>query len=275
MSQAAAGPRFKPQELLLSLGGALVLDLPDGPVPTRVFLEVLGALGISSDTTRTALARLTERGLLTRHQDGRVGSYGLTEASRRLLEEGRERVRAAAPFHQDSSEWTLLSFSLPEARRDVRNRLRSRLAWAGFGCVRDGLWIAPGIVDLERIVSFPVDDEELQIDGFVVQPAPGTDVGRLVRRAWDLDALRRAHEDFASRWQAPPAAGADPVACYTALGAHWIRLLRQDPALPAQYLDDDWPASRSSTVYWQVARTLEPRAQAAFADLVAWARTRR
>jgi phenylacetic acid degradation operon negative regulatory protein len=254
------------------LGGALVLELPAGPVPTRVFLTVLKALGVSSETTRATLTRLTERGLLTRHQDGRVGSYGLTEASRRLLTDGRARVRNPAPFRQDSSQWSLLSFSLPGARRDIRNRLRSRLAWLGFGCVRDGLWIAPGVVDLDRIVTFPIDGEEFQIDGFVARPGPGTDIGGLVRRAWDLPALRREHEDFIRRWSEPLPDDVEPVSCFTAIGAHWIRLLRQDPVLPEQYLDDDWPAARSTAVYHQVAATLEPRATKAFAGLVASSR---
>jgi phenylacetic acid degradation operon negative regulatory protein len=268
-------PRVRPQELLLVLGGALVLDHYPEPLPTRVFLEVLAALGISGDTTRSTLARLTERGLLTRHQDGRVACYGLTDTSRALLREGRERVEAADPFVQDSSDWTLLSFSLPESRRDVRHRLRARLAWAGFGCLRDGLWIAPGRVDLDRVLAVGAQVEGLQIDGFVAAPAPGTDIGLFVRRAWDLSALRREHEEFVARWAGPLPRDGDPVALFLLLGAHWIRLLRSDPVLPEQYLDEDWPARRTTVVNREAHAALAPRAHAAFAAIVADARARR
>ena len=275
MADRAAEVRFKPQDLLLAQGGALVLDRYDDPLPTRVFLDVLRSLGCSDEATRSALSRLTERGLLTRHQDGRVASYGLTDTSRKLLREGRERVGAVEPFHQTSSDWTLLSFSLPETQRDVRNRLRSRLVWAGFGCLRDGLWVAPGRVDLDRIVAVGAEVEGLQIDGFVASPTPGTDVARFVRRAWDLDALRREHEEFLRRWEQPLPPDGDPLALFILLGAHWIRLLRLDPVLPERYLGDDWPARRSASVHRAALASLEPQAQAAFADLVEDARARR
>lgn len=275
MTDRAAEVRFKPQDLLLALGGALILDEYEDPLPTRVFLDVLRTLGVSDDATRSVLTRLTERGLLTRHQDGRVVSYGLTKTSRRILEEGRERVEATEPFHQPSDDWTLLSFSLPETHRDVRNRLRSRLTWARFGCLRDGLWVAPGRVDLDRIIAVGAEVEGLQIDGFVASPAPGTDVARFVRRAWDLDALRREHEEFLRRWERPPPRDGDPLALFTLFGAHWIQLLRLDPVLPERYLGEDWPARRSAAVHRAVLASLEPQAQAAFAGLVEDARARR
>ncbi|KGH45069.1 hypothetical protein IN07_19095 [Modestobacter caceresii] len=275
MTDRAAEVRFKPQDLLLALGGALILDTYEDPLPTRVFLDVLGSLGVSGDATRSVLTRLTERGLLTRHQDGRVASYGLTDTSRRLLRDGRERVRAAEPFHQVSSDWTLLSFSLPETRRDVRNRLRSRLTWAGFGCLRDGLWVAPGRVDLDRVVAVGAEVDELQVDGFLASPAPGTDVARYVRRAWDVDALRWEHEEFLRRWERPVPRESDPLAMFVLLGAHWIRLLRVDPVLPERYLGEDWPGRRSAAVYRSASEALEARAGTAFAALVEDARARR
>jgi len=274
MTDGAAEVRFKPQDLLLALGGALILDRYEDPLPTRVFLDVLRSLGVSDDATRSALTRLTERGLLTRHQDGRVASYGLTETSRRLLQEGRERVMAPEPFHQRSDDWTLLSFSLPETQRDIRNRLRSRLTWSGFGCLRDGLWVAPGRVDLDPIVAVGAEGEGLQIDGFVACPAPGTDVARFVRRAWDLDALRWEHDEFLRRW-APLSRDGDPLALFILLGAHWIRLLRLDPVLPERHLGEDWPGRRSAAVYATVFAALESPAAEAFADLVRDARAKR
>ena len=275
MTDRAADVRFKPQDLLLALGGALILDEYEEPLPTKVFLDALRPLGISDDATRSVLTRLTERGLLTRHQDGRVASYGLTARSRRILQEGRERVRAPEPFHQVSDDWTLLSFSLPETQRDIRNRLRSRLTWARFGCLRDGLWIAPGRVDLDSITTVGAEVEGLQMDGFVATAASGTDVARFVRRAWDLDALRWEHEEFLRRWDRPLPRDQDPLALFTLLGAHWIRLLRVDPVLPDRHLGEDWPARRSAAVYRTVLAALEAPARDAFADLVRDARARR
>jgi phenylacetic acid degradation operon negative regulatory protein len=135
--------------------------------------------------------------------------------------------------------------------------------------------VAPGRVDLDRVVAVGAAVEGLQIDGFVASPTPGTDVARFVRRAWDLDALRREHEDFIRRWERPLPREGDPLASFVLLGAHWIRLLRLDPVLPDRYLGEDWPAPRSASVHRGAFSSLEQRARAAFADLVRDARARR
>ena len=37
----------------------------------------------------------------------------------------------------------LAVFSVPEADRHLRHRLRTELSWLGFGTVSPGVWIAP------------------------------------------------------------------------------------------------------------------------------------
>jgi phenylacetic acid degradation operon negative regulatory protein len=53
------------------------------------------------------------------------------------------------------------------------------------------------------------------------------------------------------------------------LVADWLALLRVDPGLPRELLDDDWPADLSLSIYRELrARTTEP-ATREFAALVA------
>ena len=54
----------------------------------------------------------------------------------------------------------------------------------------------------------------------------------------------------------------------TMLVADWLALLRADPGLPRELLDDDWPADRSLGLYRELrAQTAEPAAEE-FAALV-------
>ncbi|MCR6704810.1 MAG: hypothetical protein NVV66_08995 [Cellulomonas sp.] len=152
-SQGALGPggatvRRRPEQLLLAFMGELMVAGGAGPLPASVLIAVLGELGVGEAATRAALTRMATRRLLASERVGRTVTYRLTPESERVLGEARDRVFDADPFAPRGTGWTLVTFSVPESRRDVRHRVRAQLAWAGFGLLRDGLWIAPGEVDV-------------------------------------------------------------------------------------------------------------------------------
>jgi len=253
----------RPQSLLLSFLGALVLDADLPPVPSVTLLDLLADLGVTEAAARATLKRMTQRGLLARGQVGRTAEYALTPLVQDVLRQARERVAAPEPFCHPEGEWTLLSYSVPESRRDLRHRGRARLTWAGFGGLRDGLWIAPGTVDVAAVLgAAELADVAGLADAFAAQVLPGTDVHRLVHRAWDVPGIRAAHTRFVATWSRPPQVSGS-LAQLTLLGADWLALLRADPGLPAAQLGPQWPAPASAAVYRRVFDGLEPAARAA------------
>jgi DNA-binding transcriptional regulator PaaX len=253
----------RPQSLLLSFLGALVLDFDLPPLPSMILLDLLADLGVTEAAGRATLKRMTQRGLFSRGQVGRTAEYALTPLAEDVLREARGRVASPRPFEHPEGEWTLLSYSVPESRRDLRHRVRARLTWAGFGGLRDGVWIAPGTVDVAAVLGRSDLAEVADLaDAFAARVLPGTDVDRLVHRAWDVPAVREAHTWFIETWSRPPQV-AGSLAQLTLLGADWLALLRTDPGLPAAQLGPDWPASTSSAVYRRVFDGLEPAARAA------------
>lgn len=261
--EPAAAGTHRPQSLLLSFFGALVLDAGFPPLPSMTLLDLLADLGVAEAAGRATLKRMTQRGLLSRGQVGRTAEYALTPLAEDVLREATGRVSSPIPFEHPDGEWTLLSYSVPESRRDLRHRVRARLTWAGFGGLRDGLWIAPGTVDVAAVLGRSDLAEVAGLaDAFAARALPGTDVDRLVHRAWDVPAVRAAHLRFVETWSRPPAV-AGSLAQLTLLGADWLSLLRTDPGLPAAQLGPDWPAATSSAVYRRVFDGLEPAARAA------------
>jgi phenylacetic acid degradation operon negative regulatory protein len=253
----------RPQSLLLNFFGALVLDAELPPLPSATLLDLLADLGVTEAAARATVKRMTQRGLLARGQVGRTAEYSLTPLIEDVLRQARERVASAAPFEHPDGEWTLLSYSVPESRRDLRHRVRSRLTWAGFGGLRDGLWIAPGTVDVAAVLGrSDLADAAGLADAFAARALPGTDIDRLVHRAWDVPAVRAAHSWFIETWNRPPRM-AGSLAQLTQLGTDWIALLRSDPGLPATHLGADWPAATSTAVYRRTFDGLLPAARAA------------
>lgn len=242
----------KPIQLLLAFFGDVVLDQSADPVPAPLLLDILEGAGVAPATTRATLNRMAARGLLSRVKQGRGIAYGLTESGREVLREASVRVNRPHPFEAQGDGWTLVTFSVPEGQRTLRHRLRATLTWAGFAPLRDGLWVAPGTVDLDSALH-PLAREMPHgaLTGFLAHELDGYEMGASVGSAWDLASIRGAHEDFLAVWRTPETmAGAVPaLTTRTALIADWLALLRTDPGLPAAYLGDDWPADSSSETF--------------------------
>lgn len=261
--------RRRPEQLLLAFTGELMLAGDVGPLPASVLIAVLGELGVNEAATRAALTRMTARDLLATVRAGRTVSYTLTPQSVRVLGEARDRVFDADPFAPRGTGWTLVSFSVPEARRDVRHRVRAQLAWAGFGLLRDGLWIAPGEVDVLQALGGVRDADEradgLELLAFRAHEVPGFSAARSVRTAWRLDAMRARHEQFQRRWAGAEPDVTHPLRDVTALVADWLDLLRAVPRLPPEHLAPDWPAAASVAAFarWHAALAAPARAELA------------
>lgn len=237
----------RPQTLVLMFGAQYMSD-PDVAVSTGSVLSALESVDVGERAARSTVSRMLRRGSLEKLRRGRRTYLHLPERTREVLAAGERRAwRSPVDTHWDG-HWTLLGFSFPESRRADRHQLRSRLAWAGFGLLQNGLWIAPGAPDISEIVSELGTEGNLKV--FRAEALAPTDIVAMIADAWDLDALRRGYEGFLARWDVPsplPEAPHDLARELWLLG-EWLTLVRRDPGLPAQYLPADWPAVRAEDV---------------------------
>ncbi|USX53344.1 PaaX family transcriptional regulator C-terminal domain-containing protein [Lentzea sp. HUAS12] len=254
-----------PQSLMLNFLGLYVFDRGIA-VYSGSFIDVFGRVDVSEEAVRSTLTRMTSRGLLTKHRGGRKVYFGLTPRATDVLRDGERRIWQRGAVNRDwDGTWTLVGFSLPEGRRGERHDLRSQLQWAGFGPVQNGLWIAPGTRDVTEVV------ESLGLAGnvtvFTAQHAKPTEAADLARRAFDTAAIAARYQDFLTRWREPDDSLPDDLARQLLLHADWLDLVRQDPHLPAELLDRDWPAIEAEQVFQSLAtryvKTAAPLAAAA------------
>lgn len=262
----------QPKQLVLAFFGEHVVDNFAGPIRASVLIGVLDGAGVTAPATRATLDRLERRGLLERSKRGREILFSLTEHGAAVLREATRRVRSPRPFDPQGQGWTLVTFSIPEHQRTLRHRLRSTLTWEGFAPIRDGLWLAPGEVDLlASLEPLWQDLPPSAVVAFHARELAGFPIGESVRAAWDIEAIRREHLAFIETWADPEAVASAPSALTvrTMLVADWLSLLRADPRLPREFMDTQWPATRSSEVYWRVRDKVAVASAAEFAALVA------
>jgi phenylacetic acid degradation operon negative regulatory protein len=262
----------QPRQLLLAFLGEHVLDDDPGPIRASVLIGVLDGAGIAAPATRATLDRLVNSGFLERSRSGREILFSLTEHGAAVLREAAGRVRSSRPFDPLGTGWTLVTFSIPEEQRTLRHHLRSTLTWAGFAPLRDGLWLAPGEVDL--VSSLEPLREELPLNAilaFHARELPGYPIGESVRAAWDIEAIRREHLTFIETWADPASMeeATSALSLRAMLVADWLALLRVDPRLPREFMDRHWPASRSYETYRRVHAALAADSDAELEALLA------
>jgi phenylacetic acid degradation operon negative regulatory protein len=268
----------QPKQLLLAFFGEYVVDQNAAPLRAGVLIEVLEGAGIAAPATRATLERMVQRGLLSRERRGREILFSLTAEGSAVLREATERVRGPHPFDPHGTGWTLVTFTVPEEQRTLRHRLRSALTWEGFAPLRDGLWLAPGEVDLAAALEPLREDLPAgAITAFHARELPGYAMADSVRSAWDIDRIRAEHLAFIDTWSDPSTAAeaGSPLAARAMLVADWLALLGVDPRLPRAFMDEDWPAPRSFEIYWRVRDELEDAAAEQFANLTTGAERRR
>jgi phenylacetic acid degradation operon negative regulatory protein len=239
----------RPQDLIFTLYGDFLRQRVE-PVWVGSLIGLLEPVGLTATNVRTVLSRMAGKGWLEAEREGRRSYYGLTARGRRLLEEGASRIYDPPRQDEWDGEWTLLSYSIPEDRRALRDRLRVQLSWLGFGSLGNGLWVTPHDVR-ERLAAVAAELEVAEyLEVFRGAHVGGSDPTRLVRQLWDLDGLNQRYEAFVARHLSDcvrlKEEGPDSVAPVTAYEARF-RLVHEyrafpllDPFLPRPLQPSDW-----------------------------------
>lgn len=273
VDEGVVGAAIKPRSLVFDLFGDY-LRYRGGEVRLRHLGALLGFFDIPESTVRVVVGRLRRDGWLVSRRDGRETVYALTDAAWRLLDEGRDRIfrRADGAW---SGEWQMIIYSVPETERAVRDQLRKRLAWWGFGSLSPSVWISPHDRAAAIAAAFP-GDGPVRLDVFRSRSDNGTSDAELVGRAWDLDELARDYRAWLRRWE--PVArrcrresprGSEALVLRMRLVRDYRGFPFRDPDLPAGLVPADWPGRRAFELFIDLHDLLEASAEAALDAVLA------
>lgn len=239
------------RSLLTTILGEYLLPR-ERPSWTSTIVEALGAHGVEEKAARQALARTAADGWIAAERVGRRVRWTLTPEGRRLLTEGAERVfsfgRTTPAW---DGRWLVLLVTVPETRRDLRHRLRTRLTWAGFGTPDPGVWINPDPAreDEAREVLRDLDLDQGAMSFTAAHGTIGSQAA-MVARAWDLSTLEADYEAFVATFGgSTPGTEAATLRAHTRLVHAWRRFPFLDPRLPRELLPTDWNGAKAVEVF--------------------------
>jgi len=236
-----------------------------GEAPVAALVRLLAPLDIVAPAVRTAISRMVRQGWLAPVRlDGGRG-YALTDRARQRLDDAAARIYRTRRSSWDGA-WDLVVLD-PVAHRSTRERVRSGLAFLGYGPLSDSTWISPSrsteladLLEAEAVTAARVEARD---------PEPR----RSAERAWDLQAIGTAYETWHKLAQSvvnEPARVIGEVrftsederafAVRSHLVHEWRKFLFTDPGLPAELLPADWPGHAAAKFFAEEASRLHPAA---------------
>ncbi len=265
-----------PRALIVTLFGLYARESDDW-LGIATLVRLMARLGVDEASVRSSVSRLKRRGTI--HAERRAGAAGYTLDARthHLLDLGDRRI--FTPRRADLQDgWVLAVFSVPEAEREQRHVLRTRLTRLGFGTVSAGVWIAPRHVEDEARDVLATGGLERYVDLFHASYAGFGAVREQVATWWDLDELDTRYAEFdathaplLAAWAAPrpvvhlPSGGdgTEPEAFvdYVRTVTSWRRLPYLDPGLPPEVLPDDWSGGHATETFASLRRLLDSPAR--------------
>ncbi|AFR34525.1 PaaX family transcriptional regulator C-terminal domain-containing protein [Arthrobacter sp. Rue61a] len=277
MAEAATvldvSPMPRHQHLIVTVYG-LYARQQNGTFPVAQLIQLLGDLGVESAGVRSSVSRLKKRGVLVSLRHGGSAAYKLAPELEEVFTAGDERIFARRRARKND-RWLLASFSVPEAQRHLRHKLRTILTRVGCGQVSPGLWIAPGNLasDIEQQLrrAHLLDYVEL----FKAIHMNEDQLHEKVGEWWDLPSLESLYADFLQRheralqrWRQWDGEGAESpellrqaFADYVLMVTEWRRLPYMDPGLPEEYLPDNWHGIGAQELFTELHKLLGPKAQ--------------
>lgn len=248
LSRRHAAGAASARGLLFTLLGEFVLT-GDGTAWTSAVLDVLARLGVEEKATRQALMRTAAAGWLEGEKIGRRTRWRLTGSAERLLTDGAQRIYSFIdPALDWDGRWLLLYARVPDNDRRARHVLRTRLNWAGFGSLGNGLWISPH-PDREAEATAVLGKAGVAQDAhvFVARRSGLADVRVMVDAAWDLPAIEEQYKQFIEEFGDPQPD--DVLARQVELVHAWRRFPSIDPALPRELLPARWSGLTAAALF--------------------------
>ncbi len=236
----SAARRVSPARQVLTLFGDYWWQVP-AAIPSGALIAAMIDLGIKEPTARAALTRLSRMELLVQEKVGRRTTHRLSDRARGIVEEEAAWLDRFGSRNQEwDGLWTVLAFSIPESQRALRHTARSRLKWAGFAPLYDGVWISPADSAQQTMAQLK---EAGVVSVTVMRASLETSMPGGPQSAWDLAAAAALYDSFSRELAATkaPKTPGEALGVRSRLMLTWQGFRGVDVGLPIELLPPGWP----------------------------------
>ncbi len=269
---------IRPQSAMLTLYGDYLLDRRE-EIGIGSLITLFSNFGLSPQAVRSAVSRMCHSGILKVRSNGRKSYYSLTPGGHNLLSTGAQRIFVRKDTSWDGT-WNIVTYTIPEEDRKLRDTLRRELIWMGYGALSGATMISP--YDLTGEVTELAERlgvvERIQI--FQARQQGPVDSKKIVSSCWDLDKIHEMYSVFLDKYQPryedwvkkiENNGDVEPGDYFVErfLLIHEYRKLPfYDPDLPEELLPEDWLRPKAAALFQEFHDLLTDEATAYFNSVV-------
>ena len=214
--------------------------------------------------TRGTLSAMMREGLIEKYVDGGSAANNANgEEDRtkyRLTDKGWKNLCLEFPFFRFlfdkwDGRWRVLSYEIPEKKRDLRDRLRREVAGWGLGPWHRSFWLTPHpiVENLRDLVA--QKEEEKYIQAFESEHVFG-DRQMLIEKVWGKSELEKKYRSMFKLWHDILSQdGEKPLKLQRVIGAY-VELLRRDPGLPRELNGENWIGFEAFNIFKEIKAIL-------------------
>ncbi len=155
--------------------------------------------------------------------------------------------------------WRVVFFDIPEAKRKLRDDLRSELKKLGFGLWQRSAWITP--FDITKELNSYLQKQDLSS---VVQILVGERFGELgdrdfAAKVWPLKDITERYRALLSVWEGEigkESTAEERFEAAASLHNRYLDILASDPQLPPELLPHDWVGNKAKALFRKLKSTL-------------------
>lgn len=187
-------------------------------------------------------------------------SSRFTDNTYRLTEKGFYSLCLEFPFFRFlknnwDGKWRILSYEIPEKKRELRDKLRREVSGWGLGPWHRSFWITPHpiIENLRQLVS--QKEEEQYIQAFESKHVFGNrDI--LIEKVWQKSYIDKRYRELFKLWHDTLAKEAGKIEKFRKVILDYIGLLRLDPGLPSELLGENWIGIEAFNIFKEIRSIL-------------------
>ncbi len=214
--------------------------------------------------TRGTLSGMIKEGLVEKFQTPEVkvqGGANKEEVSQyKLTEKGLNSLNLTFPYFRFLNDkwdgkWRIISYEIPESKRDLRDRLRREMQGWGLGPWHRSFWLTPHpILNNLRDLVFG-REEEKYIQSFESSHVFG-DRNVLIEKVWGKSDLDKRYRETFKKWHDILSKEGDKIAKFCQIVESYIEILRQDPGLPRELTGDKWIGFEAFDIFKEIRSIL-------------------
>jgi phenylacetic acid degradation operon negative regulatory protein len=228
----------------------------------------MAPFGLSEAAVRQAVSRMSRQGWLAARREGNRAYYAVTPRGRRRIEGLSPRIYG--PVVEWDGRWRLLTYSVGEAQRERRDRLRKELTVLGWAPLSASTWISPADslqAAREAAEACGVRDD---VELFAAEYRGPRSDRELLEKCWNLETIAAAYGEFIARYEprlARERSGPHLTGQAAFVERLWLvhdyrKFIYVDPGLPSELLPAHWAGTTAAALFREYFAAIDAKSMA-------------